>query len=78
MLQLDPSRVTLYYKEHIKSIKDGSTMKNAEGFKFVPQQSPWQTLQGGPKPEQQEPRKPSFTSSKSGKQKKPFAGLGAE
>lgn len=34
-LNLDPSNVTLYYKEHIKSIKDGSTMKNAEGFKFM-------------------------------------------
>ena len=49
-LELDPSSVTLYYKEHIKSIKvrrflchlrfvfsvqDGSTMMNAEGFKFM-------------------------------------------
>lgn len=34
-LGLDPANVTLYYKEHIKSIKDGSTMKNAEGFKFM-------------------------------------------
>lgn len=34
-LSLDPTNVTLYYKEHIKSIKDGSTMKNAEGFKFM-------------------------------------------
>lgn len=34
-LALDPTNVTLYYKEHIKSIKDGSTMKNAEGFKFM-------------------------------------------
>ena len=34
-LSLDPEQVTLYYKEHMKSIKDGSTMKNAEGFKFV-------------------------------------------
>ena len=39
-LQLDPSVVTLYYKEHQKSIKDGSTMKNAEGFKFVNKQQP--------------------------------------
>ena len=34
-LGLDPQSVTLYYKEHIKSIKDGSTMKNAEGFRFL-------------------------------------------
>ena len=34
-LSLDPEQVTLYYKEHMKSIKDGSTMKTAEGFKFV-------------------------------------------
>ena len=50
-LNLDANSVTLYYKEHIKSIKvsilvlltyiqlsivqDGSTMKNAEGFKFM-------------------------------------------
>lgn len=34
-LNLDPTNVTLYYKEHQKSIKDGSTMKNAEGFKFM-------------------------------------------
>jgi len=34
-LNLDPESVTLYYKEHMKSIKDGSTMKNAEGFKFM-------------------------------------------
>lgn len=38
-LGLDPSQVTLFYKEHCKSIKDGSTMRNAEGFKFIrPQQ----------------------------------------
>lgn len=35
ILQLDPENVTLYYKEHQKSIKDQSTMKNAEGFKFM-------------------------------------------
>eukprot|EP00347_Sterkiella_histriomuscorum_P001517 403371728 len=35
LLGLDPSSVTLYYKEHQKSIKDQSTMKNAEGFKFM-------------------------------------------
>lgn len=34
-LGLDPDSVTLYYKEHQKSIKDQSTMKNAEGFKFM-------------------------------------------
>lgn len=34
-LNLDPNSVTLYYKEHGKSIKDGSTMKNAEGYKFM-------------------------------------------
>ena len=57
-LQLDPQRVNLYYKEHCKSIKDGSTMKNAEGFKFVKktgaskadqpdvQQAPWMSLGG--------------------------------
>lgn len=39
-LSLDPASVTLYYKEHIKSIKDGSTMKNAEGFKFVRKDKP--------------------------------------
>jgi hypothetical protein len=40
ILNLDPESVTLYYKEHMKSIKDQSTMKNAEGFKFMkkPQQ----------------------------------------
>ena len=45
VLDLDPDSVTLYYKEHQKSIKvstslfnllkDQSTMKNAEGFKFM-------------------------------------------
>lgn len=35
LLGLDPESVTLYYKEHQKSIKDQSTMKNAEGFKFM-------------------------------------------
>lgn len=35
VLNLDPDNVTLYYKEHQKSIKDMSTMKNAEGFKFM-------------------------------------------
>lgn len=39
-LALDPSNVTFYYKEHQKSIKDGSTMKNAEGFKFMKSQKP--------------------------------------
>lgn len=34
-LSLDPEQVTLFYKEHSKSIKDGSTMRNAEGFKFI-------------------------------------------
>jgi translation initiation factor 4E len=37
LLQLDPSATTLYYKEHQKSIIDKSTMKNAEGFKFLQQ-----------------------------------------
>lgn len=34
-LNLDANSVTLFYKEHNKSIKDGSTMRNAEGFKFI-------------------------------------------
>jgi len=34
-LNLDPSALTLFYKAHNQSIKDGSTMKNAEGFKFI-------------------------------------------
>jgi translation initiation factor 4E len=34
-LNLDANSITLYYKEHQKSIKDGSTMKNAEGYKFM-------------------------------------------
>jgi len=53
-LSLDPTQVTLYYKEHIKSIKDGSTMKNAEGFKFMTsgrakpdQVKPWSSLGTG-------------------------------
>ncbi len=37
LLSLDPNSITLYFKEHIKSIKDGSTMKNAEGYKFIRQ-----------------------------------------
>lgn len=42
-LGLDPAAVTLYYKQHCKSIQDGSTMRNAEGFKFRPlmQKKPW-------------------------------------
>ena len=40
ILNLDPESVTLYYKEHQKSIKDQSTMKNAEGFKFMKAQKP--------------------------------------
>jgi translation initiation factor 4E len=44
VLNLDPDSVTLYYKEHQKSIKDMSTMKNAEGFKF---------MKGGQKSQQQ-------------------------
>lgn len=35
VLSLDPDSTTLYYKEHQKSIKDMSTMKNAEGFRFM-------------------------------------------
>ncbi len=38
ILNLDPDQVTLFYKEHCKAIKDGSTMRNAEGFKFVTHQ----------------------------------------
>lgn len=34
-LNLDPAQVTLFYKEHVKSIEDGSTMRNAEGFRFI-------------------------------------------
>jgi len=34
-LNLDPNDVTLYYKNHKNSIKDKSTMKNAEGYKFL-------------------------------------------
>jgi len=37
LLTLDPEQVTLYYKEHQQSMKDGSTMKNAEGYKFLKQ-----------------------------------------
>ena len=33
-LKLDPDSTTLYFKEHQNSIKDGSTMKNALGYKF--------------------------------------------
>ena len=33
-LKLDPEFTTLYFKEHIASIKDNSTMKNALGYKF--------------------------------------------
>ena len=33
-LQLDPESTTLYFKAHQNSIKDGSTMKNALGYKF--------------------------------------------
>ena len=33
-LQLDPASTTLYFKAHQNSIKDGSTMKNALGYKF--------------------------------------------
>jgi hypothetical protein len=33
-LKLDPDSTTLYFKEHIASIKDNSTMKNALGYKF--------------------------------------------
>lgn len=33
-LKLDPDSTTLYFKEHQSSIKDGSTMKNALGYKF--------------------------------------------
>jgi len=51
-LNLDPANVTLYYKEHIKSIKDGSTMKNAEGFKFMkagaPRHNHTGSARGGP------------------------------
>ena len=34
-LSLDPTQVTLYYKEHIKSIKDEPTMKKTVGFKLM-------------------------------------------
>ena len=33
-LELDPDFTTLYFKAHQNSIKDGSTMKNALGYKF--------------------------------------------
>ena len=47
VLNLDPDSVTLYYKEHQKSIKDQSTMKNAEGFKFMKTNKQQQTpIQG--------------------------------
>ena len=34
VLELDLSQ-TLYFKSHQGSVEDSSTMKNAEGFKFV-------------------------------------------
>jgi len=91
-LSLDPTQVTLYYKEHIKSIKDGSTMKNAEGFKFMtsgatkPEQAskPWSNLgTGGQNPTREAGQ--SFQSSGNGshqggkfkQQQKPFEKLGA-
>ena len=33
-MKLDPDSTTLYFKDHQNSIKDGSTMKNALGYKF--------------------------------------------
>ena len=60
-LGLDPTQVTLYYKEHIK---DGSTMKNAEGFKFMKkndQPNPWSSLgPGGVNTQGKETRIQSF------------------
>lgn len=52
LLSLDPDNVTLYYKEHGKSIKDQSTMKNAEGFKFMRSKQPGGEPRGNAKPEQ--------------------------
>jgi hypothetical protein len=90
-LSLDPTQVTLYYKEHIKSIKDGSTMKNAEGFKFMTnggtkpdQAKPWSSLGTGAQNPTREAGQ-SFQSSGNGShqggkfkhQQKPFEKLGA-
>lgn len=51
-LGLDPAETTLYYKQHSKSILDGSTMRNAEGFKFRPlmQKKPWSYQNATTKP----------------------------
>ena len=63
-LNLDPSMVTLYYKAHVKSIKDGSTMKNAEGFKFMSQQKkelqPWASMGAGSTKDSRENRAGSY------------------
>ena len=49
-LNLNPVSVTLFYKQHVQSIKDGSTMKNAEGFKFIKNPPPRQSRQHYPRP----------------------------
>ena len=33
-MKLNPDSTTIFFKEHEKAIKDGSTMRNARGFKF--------------------------------------------
>ena len=51
-MKLDPNSTTLYFKCHQKSIEDGSTMKNALGYKFEKKkksevdnvQAPWKSL----------------------------------
>ena len=52
-MKLDPNSTTLYFKEHQGSIKDGSTMKNALGYKFEKKKktelentkaAPWKSL----------------------------------
>lgn len=75
ILSLDPEGLTLYYKEHIKSIKDGSTMKNAEGFKFMrkknetPSAQPWSQLGAGSSASNN--RKDSFQSNGKSSQGRP-------
>ena len=38
LLQLDPNSTTLYYKSFSDAAKDGSTLKNALGYKFARKQ----------------------------------------
>jgi translation initiation factor 4E len=54
LLDLEPMNLVFYFKEHVKSLKEGSTLRGVEHYSFIstpvetPLGTPMQTIQAPP------------------------------